>query len=275
MRTIATILAVSVLGYTGGTTTQQWLAASGTLAAPSYSFSSETDNGLYRIAAGAMCVGLNNDLDGLTCFKSGQLLTNSSSTGVGSLQMSLAYPFTFSTTNTFTGAQYDGAVDMFIGTRSGTPILAPHLTGTSTHAMSFTPSSGNLTMGNSTGTAWSSSTNNIGGSNAIAMNHKFSIGAGDLYSFDSDDNTGVKSATVDEISWMAGGATVAYSRGQNFLEFPDGKYLRIGTVTGTTVVANCSSTAEDGRVVVNYGDNRLYVCNYTGSTSWMYVDLTE
>jgi hypothetical protein len=274
----APFLVLLLLGaFTGGTTTQQWLSASGTAAAPAYSFSTDTNLGIYRREAGSICAVPAGDANSATCFKSGQMLINSVTSTAGVLEFvdGVSTPLTIMANNTFVGAQYNSTVDIFLGARSGTPILAPHLAGTTTNAMSFTPSSGNLVMGNSSGTAWSSGSNNIGGSNTIAMNHKFSIGAGDLYSLETDDNTGISSATTDEVSWVAGGTTVAYSRGNNLLEIADGKYLRVGAVTGTTAVANCSSAAEDGRVVVNYSDNRVYVCNYTGSTSWMYFDLTE
>lgn len=262
-----------LLGYTGGATTQQWLSADGTISAPAYSFSTDTDLGLYRSGAGSLCATAGaTDIDGQVCFANGQAQIASSAGGYGLLYLdtaSIASWMSWDSTTDYFGWYIDSSTDdVFMGTYGTRFANAPGITTTYMHT--YTASGGNLVMGNSTGTAWTTS-HGLG-----YTSHGIKLDVGGRAQVGTTGISGLEGAGDGSIAWVNQSTIVAYTRLKDLVEaVTSACSLAIGYNTGTPTGAACDNTAEDGRLYHNYGDNRVYVCNQTSTNGWYYFDLTE
>ena len=54
------------------------------------------------------------------------------------------------------------------------------------------------------------------------------------------------------------------------------EYMQIDAESGAPAAGDCDANAETGRLVVDYTNNRFYVCNALGtSRNWDYIALTD
>jgi hypothetical protein len=282
------MLVVVLLGFSGGVSTQQWLSADGSLGAPAYSFSAETDLGLSRKAATQLCLQNASDVDSYVCFDDGRLLTSGNTGGFsnsGVIAMNTTsgqevVPFVYQdTTNDFAGTCAESStLDMYIGTYAGDAALVPAcntLTTTYLHRYTYNGTNGSLSLLDSTGAAWGS-TQAIGSTSAT-MAYTMSVG-GSIIGAGAAATGGSSYITQDAAdSWAyyTSGNLIARTRNKDLFEVEDGKYLLTTPKVSNVVGTECDASSETGRFVADYGDNRVYVCNYDGGSTWMYFDLTE
>lgn len=266
----------AILGFTGGTTTQQWLAHDGTRAAPAYSFSAEPGLGMYRAGSGQICATGVDTADGRICFQDGQMQIGTGNVAgpkfiIDSATSTGTY-FADTTTDTI-GLYTDTSThDVFIGTY-GTRFVFSNGTAT-TYMHNYSAESGNLAMRSASGSAWTASMGfgypsyptpklDIGGKWAVGVNDQTAV-------------TGFQSGGADSLAWVVNSNTIAHSRNKDVLEITGADIsLALQTNNGKPTGTDCDAAAEDGRLWTDYANNRLYVCNATSTNNWMYVDLVE
>jgi hypothetical protein len=271
MKHVLFLLVFAVLGFTGGITTQAWLAPDGTRTAPAYSFSSETDLGGYRSGSGSLCLTINDDDDGRTCFGSGSLRLGSDGTAFGRLTFDNSTQFYLvndSTTDSFGWWTDTSTDDMFVGSYGSRFIIGNSYT-TTTYMHSYVLTAGDLVMGNSAGTAWTTS-QGVG-----YTNYGVGLDVGGVLGVWSN-TSGITSAGSDAIQYQLNGTVYGYSRNKDLLEIASSSiFMTISNSNGAPASTICDASAETGRLVHDYLNNRLYVCNFDGASGWKYMTLTE
>ncbi len=271
MKHVLFLLMFAVLGFTGGITTQAWLAPDGTRTAPAYSFSSETDLGGYRSGSGSLCLTINDDDDGRTCFGSGALRLGSDGTAFGRLTFDNSTQFYLvndSTTDSFGWWSDTSTDDLFVGSY-GTRFIIGNSYTTTTYMHTYNVSGGNLVMGNSAGTAWTTSQ----GVGYTGYGIRLDVG-GYLATFST--TTGLTGGGDGVIEYRYNGTVTGYSRNKDIFEVASASYSFIPAKSnGAPASTVCDASAETGRIIQDYSNNRLYVCNFDGASGWKYMTLTE
>lgn len=275
MRTVATALMVALLGFAGGTTANQWLAPNGTSTLPAYSYTNETDLGIYRRGTGEICTANGSDTDTNLCFEGGQLQVSSDGTQPAYVALANAASNTHMWYYMDSAADFNmvcsdsSNLDFGIGTYAGDFAFAPSCSSPSAvHVQRYSVTSGNLSLLSSGGAAATSSLGWRYGSAAYTLSVGNRIYPGHLDNY-------ISQTATDELTYTINLEDVAITRNKDLIEMKAGKYLRTYSPNSTLVAGNCDATGENGAFVVDYGDNRLYVCNFDGGNAWMYIDLTE